>query len=87
MSENLTILPSSVEEPEQGADAAPAGPSFEETVIYDLQDIVFETGCVNAYNLDGGCTTWLVLGTDRINNHNGRSLRGITDFIYFVTAE
>lgn len=77
--DTLSYLIITTEGPEQSKDGG--------FTLYDLQEIVFETGCVNAYNLDGGCTTWLVLGTDRINNHNGRSLRGITDFIYFVTAE
>ena len=55
--------------------------------MYTLAKIAYETGAVNAYNLDGGCTTWLMLGADRVNNHNGRNLRPITDMIYFVTAE
>ena len=55
--------------------------------MYALAKIAYEAGAVNAYNLDGGCTTWLMLGADRVNNHNGRNLRPITDMIYFVTAE
>ena len=55
--------------------------------MYEMIDLVYECGAVNAYNLDGGCTTWLMMGADRVNNHNGRNLRPITDMIYFVTAE
>ena len=55
--------------------------------LYRLAKLAYETGAVTAYNLDGGCTTWLMLGADRVNNTNGRNLRPITDLIYFVTAE
>ena len=55
--------------------------------LYEMSDLAFETGAQTAYNLDGGCTTWLVLGDERINNPSRRSARGITDIIYFVTAE
>ena len=55
--------------------------------LYEMTDLVFEMGVQTAYNLDGGCTTWLVLENERINNPQRRSARGITDIIYFVTAE
>ena len=55
--------------------------------LYEMADIAFECGAQTAYNLDGGCTTWLVLGNERINNPQRRSARGITDIIYFVSAE
>ena len=55
--------------------------------LYEMVDLAFETGAQIAYNLDGGCTTWLVLGNERINNPSRRSARGITDIFYFVTAE
>ena len=55
--------------------------------MYTLAKLAYECGAVNAYNLDGGCTTWLMLGADRVNNTNGRNLRPITDLIFFVTAE
>ena len=49
--------------------------------------LVYDCGVVNAYSLDGGASTWLLLGTERISNAKGRNLRPITDIVYFVTAE
>ena len=77
--DTLSYLIITTEGPEQSKDGG--------FTLYDLQEIVAATGCINAYNLDGGCTTWLMLGADRVNNTNGRNLRPITDLIYFVTAE
>ena len=64
--------------------------------LYDFAQLVYDCGPVNAYNLDGGSSTYLIMGqTDannpknakRINNSNGKNIRPITDAIYFVTAE
>ena len=42
-----------------------------------------DLGVKQAYNLDGGSSTWLVLNNDKINH---KSKRGIADIIYFATA-
>ena len=77
--EPLSYLIITTEGPEQAKDGG--------FTLYELADIAYQVGAVNAYNLDGGCTTWLILGTERVNNLRGNSLRGIMDMIYFVTAE
>ena len=55
--------------------------------LFTMQQLAYECGAQQAYTLDGGSSTWLVLGNERISNSNGRKLRPITDIIYFVTAE
>ena len=77
--EPLSYLIVTTEGPEQSE-----GGGF---TLYEMTDLVFEMGVQTAYNLDGGCTTWLVLENERINNPQRRSARGITDILYFVTAE
>lgn len=53
--------------------------------LYDFARLVYDTGAVNAYNLDGGSSTWLVMDNKQIGI--ARNLRSIADIIYFVTAE
>ena len=47
---------------------------------------VAETGCRQAYALDGGQTTTIVLNNEVINHVNYGSERRISDIIYFATA-
>ena len=47
---------------------------------------VAETGCQQAYALDGGQTTTIVLNNEVINHVNYGSERRISDIIYFATA-
>lgn len=47
---------------------------------------VAETGCKQAYALDGGQTTTIVLNNEVINHVNYGSERKISDIIYFATA-
>ena len=47
---------------------------------------VAETGCLQAYALDGGQTTTIVLNNEVINHVNYGSERKISDIIYFATA-
>ena len=47
---------------------------------------VAETGCQQAYALDGGQTTTIVLDNEVINHVNYGSERKISDIIYFATA-
>lgn len=47
---------------------------------------VAETGCRQAYALDGGQTTTIVLNNDVINHVNYGNERKISDIIYFATA-
>ena len=47
---------------------------------------VAETGCRQAYALDGGQTTTIVLNNEVINHVNYGSERKISDIVYFATA-
>jgi len=47
---------------------------------------VAETGCQQAYALDGGQTTTIVLNNEVVNHVNYGSERRISDIIYFATA-
>lgn len=55
--------------------------------LYEMQQLAYECGAQQAYTLDAGSSTWLVLGEDRISTSNGKNLRPIPDIIYFITAE
>ena len=78
----LSYLIVTTEGPEQAKKGKEGGFS-----MYDMAQLVYDCGAVNAYNMDGGSSTWLTLGTKRISNSNGRQLRKITDIVFFVTAE
>ena len=56
--------------------------------IPEIAQLACDMGALQAYNLDGGSSTWLVLGTERIQN-KGRpnKRRTIADIVYFATAE
>ena len=76
--DNLTYLMITAEGPEQSKDGGLTG--------QEMAQLAYDCGAVQAYNLDGGSSSWLVLGTDRINATRGKK-RDIQDIIYFVTAE
>ena len=48
---------------------------------------VYETGCRQAYALDGGQTATVVLNNETINDVNYGSERRISDMFYFATAK
>ena len=75
----LSYLILTTEGPEQSKDGGFS--------LYDIAQLALDCGAKQAYTMDGGSSTWLVLGGDRISNSNGRNLRQITDIVYFVTAE
>lgn len=55
--------------------------------IAEMSDIAYEIGAQQAFNLDGGSSSWLVLGEERINTLKTVNIKKITDIIYFITAE
>lgn len=42
-------------------------------------------GCINAYNLDGGSSSSVVLGGKKINALSTGKIRPVGDCIYFAT--
>lgn len=77
--DTLSYLIITTEGPEQSKDGG--------FTLYDAAQLAYDCGAKQAYTMDGGSSTWLVLGTEQINNSNRRNLRRITDIVYFVTAE
>ena len=73
----LSYLIVTTEGPEQSANGGFS--------LFDFAQLVYDLGAVNAYNLDGGSSTWLILNNQQIGA--SRNLRDIADIIYFVTAE
>ncbi len=51
--------------------------------LVQFGDLLEALGVKDAYNLDGGSSTWLVLNNVKINH---KSKRGIQDIIYFATG-
>lgn len=62
------------------------GEAFGLMTMRTFSQHVAETGCLQAYALDGGQTTTIVLNNEVINHVNYGSERRISDIIYFATA-
>ncbi len=54
--------------------------------MQDLADFVMSLGVQNAYNLDGGNSTVMLFGGEKVNAIGQGYLRPISDIIYFATA-
>ena len=52
----------------------------------EMAEIMLEKGCVQAYNLDGGMSTTMVLGGQAMNAPMWGGQRVVTEIIYFATA-
>ncbi|MCR5565948.1 MAG: phosphodiester glycosidase family protein [Clostridiales bacterium] len=53
----------------------------------ELAELAYNMGAVNAYNLDGGNSTCLVVDGVKMNRFGKGGVRNATDLIYFITAE
>ena len=53
--------------------------------ILQMAELCLEMGCVNAYNLDGGSSSSVVLGGKKINALSTGKIRPVGDCIYFAT--
>ena len=52
----------------------------------DFAQLLYDLGPVNAYNLDGGSSSTVVLNNKKINALSTKKQRSINDILYFVTA-
>lgn len=52
----------------------------------EMTDLMIDLGAINAYNLDGGSSSTLVMNGRKINSLSSGKVRPIGDIIYFVTA-
>ncbi len=75
----LSYLIITTEGPEQSEDGG--------FTVNEIAQLAHDCGAVQAYNLDGGASVWVLLGDTRINNLESHNQRHITDLVYFVTAE
>ncbi|MBR2661143.1 MAG: phosphodiester glycosidase family protein [Clostridia bacterium] len=54
---------------------------------YKLAELMYELGCVQAFNLDGGNSAEMVIGDRIIKGMPGGDERSLSDIIYFATAK
>lgn len=67
---------------------ATEGPENKGSVGFTIQqmaDLCLEKGCINAYNLDGGSSSTIVLNNRKINSLSAGKVRPVGDCIYFAT--
>ena len=74
--DHLSYLVIATEGPEQR--------NSEGLTMREFSDLIMQFKPQNAYNLDGGSSTWLVLNHQKLNARTKK--RTIADIIYFVTA-
>ncbi len=55
--------------------------------IDEMSRLAYAVGARQAFNMDGGSSTWLVLNDQRINTLKTKNFRIIQDILYFATAE
>lgn len=51
-----------------------------------IAQLMFDLGCKNAYNLDGGVSTTMLLNYEKVNGQKALRLRSVGDILYFATA-
>ena len=53
--------------------------------LQEMADLCYSLGCKTAYNLDGGSSATVVLGTTKINSRTNTKRRPVGDCIWFAT--
>ena len=53
--------------------------------VPELAQFMMDLGCTNAYNLDGGNSTAVVLGGVKLNSQSTTKVRQVGDILYFAT--
>ena len=53
----------------------------------EFAQLLYDMGAQNAYNLDGGSSSSLILNNEKINSLSTGKIRSVGDIIYFVTDE
>ncbi|MBP3540916.1 MAG: phosphodiester glycosidase family protein [Clostridia bacterium] len=65
------------------------GPMEKNSVGFTHQQIaqlMYDLGCINAYNLDGGTSTTMLLNYTKMNGQKALKMRSVGDILYFATA-
>lgn len=60
---------------------------YNKMTVYDFARCILDTGCRQAYALDGGQTSSVVMHNKLLNKVNYGSQRNISDIVYFATAK
>ncbi len=55
-------------------------------ILTEIAQLAYDYGCINAYNLDGGSSSTVVLNNKKINALSSGKTRSICDILYFATA-
>ena len=55
-------------------------------LLTEIAKMAYDYGCINAYNLDGGSSSTVVLNNKKINALSSGKTRSICDILYFATA-
>ena len=66
------------------ADGRRDGWSDKGMTLQELQQVFVEQGCKVAYNLDGGGSATMILGSQRVNKTSGSRERDVSDIVYFT---
>ena len=53
-------------------------------MLSDFAKLFLDEGCVMAYNLDGGGSATMILGSQRVNKTSGSRERDVSDIVYFT---
>lgn len=69
------------------ATEGPENKGSEGLTIPEFAQLMKDLGAVQAYNLDGGSSSAMVLGGEKINARSSKKVRPICDILYFATLE
>lgn len=53
--------------------------------VPQLAELMHDLGAINAYNLDGGQSTSMLMNYTKLNGQNAKKMRAVGDIIYFTT--
>ena len=69
------------------ATEGPENKGSEGLTIPEFAQLMKDLGAVQAYNLDGGSSSAMMLGGEKINARSSKKMRPICDILYFSTLE
>lgn len=67
------------------ATEGPENPGSEGLTIPEFARFMYMLGAVQAYNMDGGSSTAMMLGGEKINAPENKKVRTVCDILYFAT--
>lgn len=67
------------------ATEGPENEGSEGLTIPEFAQLMKDLGAVQAYNLDGGSSSAMMLGGEKINALSSKKMRPICDLLYFTT--